>query len=468
MAYRYGNREQVSFLPASIEEYVGTDDPVRAYDAFIDQLNLYELGIEEDAEQVGNPEYDPRSMLKLAVYGYSYGERSSRKLERAVHHNLSFIWLMGGLKPDHKTIAEFRRKNKKALAGVLKQCVRMCIRLDLIEGNTLFVDGTKIRANASLKHTWNEKRCAEVLKKVDERIEAILAECEHTDEAEAQQDSMVKLKKELQEKRVLREQVEAIVEDLNNEGRTSINTVDKDCVSTRSSHGAYAGYNAHIAVDEKHGLIASSDVTSSSNDQGQLSAQVNKATEITGRKCERVVADAGYSDLEDISRIDNTIEMLVPIQRQKEKNAEFRYDADTDTYTCPQGHTLSMSHIELVKKRKRYHMSDPSVCRMCSRFGSCTRSVRGRKIGRLLFEDLSEHIQENLKRPESQHIYKLRAQKAELPFGHMRRTLGIRAFLLRGLAGVRAERSLFSAAFNVRRMITLLGGVEGFIAAVAP
>jgi transposase len=468
MAYRYGNREQVSFLPASIEEYVGPADPVRAYDAFINQLDLAELGIEEDPGQVGNPEYDPMAMLKLAVYGYSYGERSSRKLERAVYHNLSFVWLVGGIKPDHKTIAEFRRKNKKALARVLKQCVRMCLRLDLIEGNTLFIDGTKIRANASLKHTWNKKRCAEVLEKADERIEAILSECEQVDEDESQQQSLVKLKEEFQDKRTLRKQVEKILEDLKKEERPSINTVDSDSVSTKSTHGSYAGYNALIAVDKKNGLIASSDVTSTSNDQGQLSGQVSNATEVMGKKCERVVADAGYSDLEDISLIDDEIEVLVPIQRQNEQHAEFRYNSDTDTYTCPEGHTLKMYQIDNVKKRKRYGIESPSLCRRCHRFGSCTRSTQGRKVRRSFFEELSQRIQNNLNRPESQHVYNMRAQKAELPFGHMRRTLGVRSFLLRGLAGVRAEMSLFSTAFNIRRMITLFGGVERFIAAINP
>ncbi len=115
MAYRHGSREQLLFLPSSIEDYVSESDPVRAYDAFVEALDLDELGIIEDSDKVGNPCYHPRAMVKLLVYGYSYGIRSSRKLERAVNHNLSFVWLMGDLKPDHKTIAEFRRNNKNAL-----------------------------------------------------------------------------------------------------------------------------------------------------------------------------------------------------------------------------------------------------------------------------------------------------------------------------------------------------------------
>jgi transposase len=158
MAYRSGERRQTVMFPASVEEYVAADDPVRAYDAFVGQLDFGDLGIEVDADQVGPPEYDPEAMLKLLVYGYSYGIRSSRKLERATHHNVSFIWLMGGLQPDHKTIARFRRDHRAALARVLKQCARLCIELNLIAGNTLFVDGTKIRANASLARSWTKQK----------------------------------------------------------------------------------------------------------------------------------------------------------------------------------------------------------------------------------------------------------------------------------------------------------------------
>ena len=144
MALRQGNREQMQLLPPSIEQYVAEDAPVRVYDIFVDALDLDQIGIAVDYTREGNPCYDPRSMLKLLIYGYSYGVRSSRKLEREAYYNLSFIWLMGGLKPDHKTIAEFRRNNLAAIHKAMTQCARLCIKLDLIAGNILFVDGSKI------------------------------------------------------------------------------------------------------------------------------------------------------------------------------------------------------------------------------------------------------------------------------------------------------------------------------------
>ena len=211
MAYRYGNRYQMQLLPQRIEEYVPSADPVRAYDAFLEALDFRDLGITLDPYKVGNSEYHPRSMLKLLVYGYSYGIRSSRKLERACHHNLSFIWLTSGLKPDHKTIAEYRRKNKESLANVLKQCARICIKLNLIEGNTLFLDGTKIRANASIKNTWTREKAQKALKHIDKRIKDILTQCDTVDEAEEGTGSLITMDKELKDQDLLKSKVKGIL-----------------------------------------------------------------------------------------------------------------------------------------------------------------------------------------------------------------------------------------------------------------
>ena len=207
MAYRHGDRKQRALFPQSIDEYIPKDAPVRAYDAFVDSLDFDKLGINLDGRKVGCPQYDPKAMLKLLVYGYSYGIRSSRKLEREAHYNLSFIWLVGGLKPDHKTIAEFRRKNKSALQKVLKQCARLCIELKLIEGNTLFVDGSKVRANASINSSWTKQKSLKRLEKIDCRIAEILSECESVDQAEHDNPSMVQMKKELSEKETLKAKV---------------------------------------------------------------------------------------------------------------------------------------------------------------------------------------------------------------------------------------------------------------------
>jgi hypothetical protein len=177
-------------------------------------------------------------MLKLLVYGYSYGVKGSRKLERECHHNLSFMWLMGGLKPDHKTIAEYRRRHKEALKKVLKQCVRLCIKLDLIAGNVLFVDGTKIRANAGRANShgreWYEKR----LKEIDRRIEELIEEIEKTDEQEADLGSSVEMNKELAQAQGLKEKIQGALKTIEESGREKLNLIDPDCAIMHSVQGA--------------------------------------------------------------------------------------------------------------------------------------------------------------------------------------------------------------------------------------
>lgn len=464
MAYRYGNRPQRLLLPPSIEEYVAADAPVRAYDAFVEALDFGQLGIELDSGKVGNSSYDPKAMLKLLVYGYSYGVRSSRKLERETHYNLSFIWLTGGLKPDHKTIAEFRRKHRSSLRKVLKQCARLCIKLDLIEGNTLFVDGSDVRANASLSHHWTEDRCRKRLEKIDRRIEEILAECDRTDEQESSGGSLVKMREELSDQQTLRSKVEGIVEQLQAGEKDSVNTTDPDCVRTHGRQGSHAGYNMQTVVDEKHGLIVHADVVNDNHDLNQLAAQVKQAHETLEQPCQTVCADAGYASYDELEKIDSEqIRVVVPSRRQAGSQAaepfdksEFDYDSENDVYVCPAGQVLSYRGIEAQKKK--VYRAGGSVCRQCCHFGRCTTSRKnGRKIVRYVNEEFRERLAAQYEQPDSQAIYKLRKQKSELPFGHIKRNLKADHFLLRGREGVRAEASLLASCFNMARMITLIG-----------
>jgi transposase len=326
----------MGLFPQSIEEYVPEDAPVRAYDAFVEALDLEALGIGWDECQVGPPEYDPKAMLKLLLYGYSYGVRSSRKLEREAHYNISFIWLLGGLKPDHKTIAEFRRRNKGALKGVLKQCARLCLKLGLIEGNTLFIDSMKIRGNASLKATWTKERCERAIEAMDERIGELLAECERIDEEEVGHPSLVKLAEEYQNQEVLRTKVREIVAELEASGAKSLNRTDKECTRIHGLEGTQAGYLTELVVDEKEGLIVSSDVVAENNDRNQFAGQVEKAHDVLGKKCGVACADSGYWKTEELEKVDQQdIRVVVPSQRQvaqRERDPfdkwQFRYERE--------------------------------------------------------------------------------------------------------------------------------------------
>ena len=402
-------------------------------------------------------------MLKLLVYGYSYGVRSSRKLERAIYHNLSFIWLMGGLKPDHKTIAEFRRKHKKAIIKVLQQCARLCMKLGLIEGNTLFVDGSKMRANASIQHSWTGQRCERYLKKVDIRIESILNECERIDAQEETEPSLVELKDELKNQQALKTRIESIQQELGH--AKSVNTTDPDCVKVKGRQGTHAGYNSQIVVDEKHGLIVQSDVVNESNDVGQFANQIEQAHEALEKKCLNACGDAGYANTAELKKMDDQdIAVIVPTIKQAHgkdpkpfDKSRFDYDSDHDCYRCPEGELLTYSYFFKAKRQRVYEIENKLTCFTCPHFGVCTKSKNGRRISRLEHEDTKLKLEKRYRTDESQSIYKLRKQKVELPFGHIKRNLGTDYFLLRGLSGVKAEMALLASCFNMARMITLLG-----------
>ena len=463
MAYRYGDREQLGLLPPSIEEYVGKEDAVRAYDAFVESIDFGQLGIEIDEHQVGNSEYDPKAMLKLLVYGYSYGINESRKLERATHHNLSFMWLMGGLKPDHKTIAEFRRHHKGALTKVLKQSVRMCIKLDLIAGNILFVDGTKIRASAgrgrSHDRAYYEKRLAEL----DERVEKLIEESERVDEEQEGLGSGVAMGEELGKAERLKRKIQEVLKGFEDKDRELINETDPDCALMHSVQGSHASYNVQAVVDDKHGLIVHAEAVSETNDVNQFAVQIEKANEILEKRCEVAVADAGYADSEELKKIDDQqIKVVVPSKRQALHQEEgpfsksrFRYDTKQVCYFCPQGQKLSYMGTARSSGERHYQITTPKLCHHCIHYGQCTSAKTGRKIVRLALEELKEKLEAQYE--ATKEIYNRRKERVELPFGHIKSNLKTVRFLLRGKLGVNAETSLLGTCFNLARVITIVG-----------
>lgn len=461
MAYLRGERDQRQLFPSSVEEYVSADDPVRVYDAFVDQLDFRELGMVLDEQQVGPPEFDPPSMVKLLLYGTAYGIRSSRKLERALDHNVSFMWLVGGLKPDHKTIARFRRDHREGLKNVLKQCVRLCLKLGLVEGNTLFVDGTKIRANAGMRESWSEERCRRVLKQTDERIESILKECERVDQSESEERSLVKLPEELKEAEALKAKVQQIAEELKGSPKKVYNTTDPDCRHVQGRQGSHAGYNVQTVVDDQNGLIVQADVVEDVNDRHQLADQTQKANENLGAPCKTVCADAGYDHNADWKVLEERgVSVIVKPNDQgplgpftKDK---FRYDQDQDCYVCPAGERLSYRTTNGMKHRI-YGITKATVCRGCIYKAACTKNWLGRTIARAPLEEIRPVVQARYESADGQAIYARRQCRVEHPFGHIKRNLNVQAFLLRGFAGVRAAAALFASCFNIARMMTLIG-----------
>ncbi|MBN1546984.1 MAG: IS1182 family transposase [Syntrophaceae bacterium] len=465
MAYRCGNRYQMDLMPPSIEEYVAQDNPVRVYDAFVESLDFRELGIEINPGKVGNSEYKPQSMFKLLVYGYSYGVKSSRKLERECHHNMAFIWLMGGLRPDHKTIAEFRRRNRHALQKMLRQCARMCIKFKLIAGNVLFLDGTKIRANAGRDSSHDRAYYEKLLKKLDGRIKQLLEDCEAADRSEEGASSYVAMDKELAKSQNLKDRIKEALSFFASGDRQKVNQTDPDCAIMHSLQGTHAAYNVQSVVDDQHGLILQVEAVTDTNDALQFSRQIEQANEVLGKSCEVACADAGYSDVGNLEEIDaQQIKVIVPSQRQALHEEEgpfskshFTYDLQQDCYFCPEGYRLRYSYTNTKNGKRQYRIEDKNLCHHCPHYGQCTKADWGRSIIRLRNEEVKLKLEAQYEESSSQDVYARRKTRVEHPFGHIKRNLKTDSFLLRGLEGVQAETSLLATCFNVARIITILG-----------
>lgn len=469
MGYIKGDRTQMTFLPPQIEDYIGKDDPVRAYDAFVEAIDFTEIGIRIEEDISGANPYWPKAVLKILVYGYSYGIRSSRKLERACSHNLSFIWLTEGIKPDYRTIARFRTENKEALKKVLEQCVRMCIKLGLIEGSTLFVDGTKIKANAALRNTWTNKKCKKYLKNIGKRIEELIAESEKIDKEEEKKGSMIKLREDLQEQKKLEAKVKEIAAELKAKNKKYINTVDNESIKGKSDRGVKMYHNGQLTVDGKHGLIVNADIVEQVNDANQMGNQIKQAKEMLGKTPETVCADTGYYDLEDLKGLPEGTKAVIPSQQQvlKERDKKydkaygkekFKYNEERDLYECPEKKILKNKGIKSFNKENTIvYQASGTDCKSCKQFGICTKTKNGRKIVRFKDEKFKEELEKQYSSEEGQNIYKLRKEKAELPFGHIKRNMGMREYLLRGTKKVKAEFSLSALGFNLTRMITIIG-----------
>ncbi|GAJ04675.1 unnamed protein product, partial [marine sediment metagenome] len=254
--------------------------------------------------------------------------------------------------------------------------------------------------------------------------------------------------------------IKGILQELKEE--ESFNTTDPECIRIKKGKNFYAGFNFQSTVDKKQGLILSTDVVSENNDLNQFASQINKANHTLNKKCEVAVADCGYASTDELEKIDNQeIKVIVPSQRQVTKKepslfAKERFTYKDDYYICPEGHKLTPYRLN-KGKNKVYKIADKKTCLSCPHHGICTTSPTGRTISRLLKEEVRQKLEAQYDEPSSQEIYKLRKQKVELPFGHIKHNLKFDFFLLRGLKGAKAEASIIGTCFNLVRMITLLG-----------
>ena len=477
-SYKAGvSREQASLLPARVEDYVGPDNPVRAIEAFVATLDLAGLGFRHAGRGagVGQPPYDPADLLKLYLYGYLNQVRSSRRLEREAQRNLELIWLLGGLRPKQRTIADFRKDNWAAFKAANRRFVLLLRELDLVAGTLVAIDGAFFDGNAGKASIVTRRKLSERLAALDRDIEAWGAALEANDAVEAREpepggsggggDLAQKVAALVQR----RAAVAADLEGLAASGETQLSRTDADARLLSKSGQSIAGYNVQIAVDDKHALIVASAVVNDGNDTRQLDQVAAAAKEALAAERLQVVADAGYYSGPALKRCEeqDVVAYVPPPERSGRLAAEgrfphedFVYDGPTDSYRCPAGEPLFRTKTprqngERVEIR---YVSRKAACDACPLRGRCVTDERPtREILRWEHEAVLDRHRLRMQAADAAAMMRRRKALAEHPFGTLKCRAGYRHFLVRGFDKVRGEWSLMALCYNFTRLMSILG-----------
>jgi len=465
-------RSQLLLLPEAVDDYVGADNPVRFIDAFVDELDLAAAGFEGvEPKATGRPGYSPADLLKLYIYGYLNRVRSSRRLEMECHRNIEVIWLLRTLKPDFKTIADFRSDNRAAFRSVFRQFVLLCRRLDLFGRELLAVDGTRIKAVNNEDRNFTRNSLEKFIKAADERLEEYLGRLDEGDAAENGTGGArtKNLAEKIEALRKKRGRYGELLTELEQTGESQISLTDPDSRAMAAHTKIGVGYNIQAAVDAKNKMIVEQAVTNQVVDMGLLTETAEPARVILDVATIDVVADRGYFKIEDIEACEKagiTPHVPKPQRGSSVRNGlfrkdEFRYDPDRDVYVCPAGETLSPNHVGKSRDLKKIDYSNPTACPACPLRSRCTTNLR--RVSRLENEAVLDRMATRLK--ERPDILKRRREIVEHPFGSIKQWMNQGAFLMKGLDNVRAEFSLTALVYNLRRALNIMG-VETMIAAV--
>lgn len=452
---------------------MGPENPVRFLDVFVEKLDLTTLGFTHATPaDTGRPPYDPGDLLRLYLYGYLNRIRSSRRLEREASRNVEVMWLLRKLRPDFKTIADFRQANRGAITEVCRTFTVLCKRLDLFGGELVAIDGSKLQAVNSKARNFSDAKLTRLLKEIDAKIDAYLKQLDRQDAVDVT--VRTPTREELQEKlrryQERKQAYEGYVEQLKQSGQTQVSLTDPDSRKMPTGQGSHVGYNVQIAVDEKHKLIVAHEVTNAVTDRDQLASMAETAKATIGAETLAVVADMGYYHGAEVKKCEAQGIVAYVAKPNTSANTKlglfgkecFRYDATADVYRCPAGEALTY-RFSTVEQGRSIRTYSTAACRTCALKPQCTRNKESRRITR--WED--EAVLERMEQRVSEHpeIMRKRKMLAEHPFGTIKRGMDQGYFLTRGLAKVGGEFSLTVLAYNLRRVINLVG-VPRMIAAL--
>jgi transposase len=461
------DRRQGVLLPEYLDDYVSEENPVRVIDVFVDTLDLAALGFAGVVpETTGRPAYHPGVMLKIYVYGYINQIASSRRLEREAQRNVEMMWLVQRLAPDFKTIADFRKDNGPGIRAACRQFVALCRKLDLFTHAVAAIDGSKFKAVNTRDKNFTKAKLKKRMEQVEASIERYMAALESTDrqEGELAQAKSVRLKEKIE---ALREQMKSfqaldLIVQAAPDQQLSLTDPDARSMATRGRRSGVVGYNVQTAVDTRHHLIVAHEVTNEGHDRYQLSNMAGQAKEAMGVEALEVLADAGYFTGEEVlacKPLGVTPILPKPLTSGAKADGrfgkqDFTYIAEKDVYRCPSGQLLPY-HMTTVEKGMTLHRYwDRASCMACSLKSRCTPG-KERRVTRWEHEAVIDAMQERLDRaPKSMLI---RRSTAEHPFGTLKSWMGATHFKMKTLERVKTEMSLHVLAYNLKRVIAILG-----------
>lgn len=465
-------------MPEVLDDYIRPENPVRFIDAFVGQLDLSKAGFSNaQLNETGRPPYDPGDLLRLYLYGYLNRVRSSRGLEREAGRNLELIWLLRKLRPDFKTVADFRRDNGQAIKAVGREFILLCRKLELFGGELVAIDSTKIKAQNSKGRNYSEARLKGLLAEIENKVSGYLEELDQSDAREEasrggpERLSAEELKQKIAQLRERKKELQGVAQELEQSGDRQVSLTDPDSRAMSMGRGSTIGYNVQTAVDAKHSLIVATQVTNTTSDLGALGIMAIKAQEALEARNLKVVADKGYYNGKEVLACDSigvTAYVAKPLTSAntalglygKEK---FKYDPQDNCYLCPAGQKLTYRFATNEKGRAIYYYRARG-CKSCPLKVKCTRNKENRTITRLAAEEVQEKMAERV----AAHPQIMRRRKAiiEHCFGTIKRSLGYDYFLCRGKRHVTTEVNLTVLAYNLKRACNLVG-VQNLIAALS-
>jgi transposase len=461
------DRVQSTLLPGCLDDFIDESNPVRAIDAFVDALDLAKLGFDGvSPAATGRPSYHPSVLLKLYIYGYLNRVQSSRRLEREAGRNVEAMWLLGRLVPDHKTIADFRMGNCSALRKVCARFVELCREMGLLTTTSVAIDGSKFKAVNNRDKNFTRAKVERRRAQLEESVARYLSQLDTADRQEPTEalaaratrlkEKLAKLKAEMAKLAAYEKQMLA-----SSDQQISLTDPDSRSMATSGRGSGVVGYNVQVAVETEHHLIVTHEVTNSGSDRAQLANVAKQAKSVLETETLEAVADRGYfSSLEILAchQAGITVTLPKPLTSGAKSDGrfgkqDFAYLADEDVYRCPAGERLPYRYTneEAGKVLRRYWTT---ACSKCPLKSQCTTGPE-RRVTRWEHEHLLDDVQRRL--DANPQAMRQRRETVEHPFGTMKARMGATHFLMKTLPKVAAEMALSVLAYNLTRVINILG-----------